>query len=278
MSSGAKEKPDLVVLISHMGLAQDVKLAETVQGIDVVLSSHTHDRLAAPIVIGKTILIQSGFSGSFLGRLTVEVVNGRICDFSHQLLEVSESTEPDPEVEAIVDQQVQPHRERLAQSIGRTASNLHRMTVLESPMDNLITDSYLALTGADVAFSHGWRYGAPVVAGDVTMGDLWQMIPTNPEVFTVKMTGEQIRTLLEHSFESVYASNPLRQKGGYPIRVSGINAVVRINNPSGARLQQLEIAKAPYRADRMYTVVGAGEQDLPSADKRDTGVCACPLG
>ena len=70
-------------------------------------------------------------------------------------------------------------------------------------MDNLITDSYLSMTGTDVSFSHGWRYGAPLVAGDVTQGDLWQIIPTNPEVFTAEMTGEEIRETIEESLESV---------------------------------------------------------------------------
>jgi sulfur-oxidizing protein SoxB len=256
-------------------LPQDMKLARRVQGIDVILSSHTHDRLTRPIVVGRTILIQSGFSGSFLGRLTVEVAHGHVCHFTHELIEVSESIAPDSEVQAIVDEHMQPHRERLSQVVGHTASTLHRMTVLESPMDNLITDSYRALTGADLAFSHGWRYGVPVAAGEVTQGDVWQMIPTNPEVFTAGMTGEQIRSLLEQSFESVYASDPLRQKGGYPIRVSGMCAVVRINNPPGARIQQLDIGGVPYRPDRTYIIASAGEQDLPSeVKKQGTGVTA----
>jgi len=89
------------------------------------------------------------------------------------------------------------------------------------------------------------------------------------------MTGEEIRETLEASLESVYASAPFRQKGGYPIRVSGLSAVVRINNPKGARVQKMDIGGKPYRADRLYTVAGAGEQDLSLAnEKKGTGVVA----
>jgi 2',3'-cyclic-nucleotide 2'-phosphodiesterase (5'-nucleotidase family) len=84
---------------------------------------------------------------------------------------------------------------------------------LEATMDNLITDAYLDLTGADVAFSHGWRYGASVLPGEVTVGDLWQMIPTNLEVFTIEMTGKEIRQKLEESLQSVYAPDAFNQKG-----------------------------------------------------------------
>lgn len=108
------------------------------------------------------------------------------------------------------------------------------MSLLETSMDNLITDTYLNLTGAEVAFSHAWRYGAPVLSGPVSGSDLGQIIATNPEVFTAELTGEQIRHMLEQSFESVYAMPPLT-KGRYPIRVSGLFAVVRQNNPHSAR-------------------------------------------
>ncbi len=55
----------------------------------------------------------------------------------------------------------------------------------------------------------------PSPPGDVTVQDLWQMIPTNPEVFTVEMSGQEILDKLEDSLESVYAADPYRQRGGY---------------------------------------------------------------
>lgn len=266
---------DLVVVVSHTGFPQEVQLAKEVQGIDVVLSGHTHNRLAAPVQVGRAVLIQSGFSGSFLGRLDLEVRDGHVCGVNHELIEVAEAIEEDPAVKRVVDGQLEPFRERLGEIVGRTATGLDRMTVLESTMDNLITDAYLELTGAEVAFSHGWRYGAPIPPGDITMGDLWQMIPTDPEIFTVPLTGRQIRQRLEASLESVYARDPFEQKGGYVLRVSGLNAVVRLNNPKGTRVEHLDIAGQPCDPDRTYTVAAAGEQELRDAGpKEPTGTHA----
>lgn len=270
-----EDKVDLIVVVSHLGFPQEVKLVKEVEGIDVLLSGHTHNRLAEPVRVGQTLLIQSGFDGSFLGRLDLEVERGHVCGFQHQLIEVAEAIEPDAETEAVINEQLAPFRERLSEVVGQTATALNRMTVLEATMDNLITDAYLALTGADVAFSHGWRYGAPVLPGAVTVGDLWQMIPTNPEVFTIEMTGREIRQKLEASLQSVYAPDAFNQKGGYIIRVSGLNAVVRLNNPQGTRVEQLDIAGAPFDAERRYTVAAAGEQDVKSAEKKQaTGIHA----
>lgn len=269
-----QEGVDLVVVLSHVGLPQDVRLAAQVEDIDVLLSAHTHDRLHEPLVIGKTLVMQSGFSGSFLGRLDLTVGNGHIVSHTHSLIPLEESIVPDDNVQSAVDSVLQPYRNKLAEVIGVTATPLHRMTVLEAPMDKLITDAYQELTGAEVAFSHGWRYGPPVPAGEVTMGDLWQIIPTDPEVFTALLTGDEIRDLLEDSLESVFAADPMQQKGGYLIRTSGISARVRINNPRGARIQTLEIAGAPWNAQRRYLVAFAGSQDIRQTDQQKTGVHA----
>jgi 2',3'-cyclic-nucleotide 2'-phosphodiesterase (5'-nucleotidase family) len=269
-----QEQVALVVLVSHMGLPQDIALVREVGDVDVMLSAHTHDRLTCPVRVGKTLVMQSGFSGSFLGRLDVAVEGSGVVDFRHSLRVIDDAIPADRAVQAVVDEALHPYRERMAEVVGATATALHRMTVLEAPMDNLITDAYLALTGAEVAFSHGWRYGTPVPPGPVTMGDLWQMIPTNPEVFTTTMAGAEIRDKLEDSLESVFAADPMAQKGGYLIRTSGISAQVRLNNPYGARVLALEIGGAPYAAQRVYTVASAGEQDIQAAEKQGTGVRA----
>ena len=264
---------EIIVVVSHLGFPQEVKLVKEVEGIDVLLSGHTHNRLAEPVKIGKTLLIQSGFDGSFLGRLDLEIENEQVVRFEHKLIEVSEDIEPDAEVEKVINEQLAPFRGRLNEVIGQTETALNRMTVLEATMDNLITDAYLDFTGAEVAFSHGWRYGAPIPPGDVTVGDLWQMIPTNPEVYTFEMTGEEIRQKLEANLESVYADNAFNQKGGYIIRVSGLNAIVRLNNPKGTRVEHLDIAGEPFNAERIYKIAAAGEQDVKDAkNKQNTGV------
>lgn len=267
-----QEQAELIVLVSHMGLAQDIELVKQVQDIDVVLSGHTHDRLYAPLRFGKTLLVQSGFDGSFIGRLDLDVQNQHVCDYTHRLIFLDESIAPDSEMQTLVQTQLAPHRECMDEVVGQTATALERMHVLEATMDNLITDAYLDATGADVAFSHGWRYGSPILPGNVTMADLWQMIPTNPPLSLVEMTGARIREQIEANLEQVFAAQALQQQGGYVIRVSGLQARVRVNNPKGARVQELEIAGSPVRADRVYRVAVAGGQDIKNIEnKTDTG-------
>ncbi len=270
-----EEKCDLVILASHLGLPQDVALMREIEGIDVVLSAHTHNRLHEPIVAGGTIVIQSGFSGSFLGRLDLEISHGRVTTWRHRLIELSEDIEPDPEVQRLVDEALAPHRDEADEVVGRTEVGLHRMSLLETPMDNLILQAYADLTGAEVAISHGWRFGPPVPPGPITRGDLWSMLPTNPEVFTGTMSGRQIRALIESSLHQVFVGDAMQQSGGYLVRMSGVSVFFRPNNGRATRIEEMEIAAEPYRPDRLYRIVSAGGQTVPTSVPREwTGVQA----
>lgn len=269
------ERPDVVVLLSHYGFAQEVEIARRVDGIDVILGGHTHDVLAEPVQVGRTLITQAGAHGSYLTRLDLEVTQGRVCDARHTLLAVRADGAINDGVAAVIAETLRSHRDRLDEVVGETTVLLHRGTVLQSPMDDLITAAYRMSTGADVALSHGWRYGTPVPPGAITEGDLWQMIPTNPELYTVRLRGEELRRLLETSLERTFSGDVLRQEGGYVVRFAGMCALARLNNPAGTRLVHLEVAGAAVVPDREYLVATAGEQSAPStAERMMTGISA----
>jgi sulfur-oxidizing protein SoxB len=258
-----EEKVDLVVVLSHLGFPQDVKLAKEVPGIDILLSSHTHNRLFAPVKVDNTIIIQSGAHGSFLGRLDLDIEDRRVVNFRHELIAVEESITPDPTVSALVDEALIPHREGLNQVVGHTSTALNRNTMLESSMDNLLLQSLLAHTDAQVAFSNGWRYGAPVVPGPILLNDLWNIIPVNPPISTVELTGGEIQSMLEENLEHTFARDPYNQMGGYIKRILGLNVYIKIENARGQRIQQLFVQGQPIRTDRVYTAAFVTAQGVP---------------
>ena len=234
-----KEKVDLIVLISHLGFTQDMKLLSEVQGIDVCLSGHTHNRLYKPVLNGKTIVIQSGCHGSFLGRLDLKIADGQIDDYQHRLIEVEETIEPDPIVDKLIRQVLSPYKNYLSEVVGETATALNRGTTLETTMDNFLLQALLESTGAQLAFSNGWRYGAPIVPGKITLNDLYNIIPMNPLITTVELTGEEIKSMLEENLERTFSCDPYNQMGGYVKRCLGLNVYFKIENPSGHRIQKL---------------------------------------
>ncbi len=153
----SSEKVDLVVVLSHLGFAQDAKLAAEVSGIDALISGHTHNRLYRPAWVGSTPIIQSGCHGSFVGRLDLWVDGGKVVDVRHELICVEEQIEPDAEMAKRVEEAVAPHRVFLDQVVGQVHSPLDRATSLEASMDNVLLDVIAAAAGTRLAFSNGWR-------------------------------------------------------------------------------------------------------------------------
>jgi 2',3'-cyclic-nucleotide 2'-phosphodiesterase (5'-nucleotidase family) len=257
-----QEKVDLVVLISHLGFPQDMKLLSEVQGVDVCLSGHTHNRLYKPVLQGKTLIIQSGCHGSFLGCLDLEIEGGRVADYRHQLIEVEANIDPDPAVAELVHQALAPYQEELSTVVGETATALNRATMLETTMDNFLLQALLESTGAQLAFSNGWRFGAPIIPGEVTVNDLYNMIPMTPPISTVELTGEDIVTMLEENLERTLACVPYDQMGGYVKRGLGFNAYIKIENPAGQRVQQVFAGDEPLQPGRHYSAAFVTEQGV----------------
>ncbi|MDX9840297.1 MAG: 5'-nucleotidase C-terminal domain-containing protein [Desulfobulbus sp.] len=116
---------------------------------------------------------------------------------------------------------------------------LNRGTTLETTMDNSFVQAFLESTGAQWAFSNGWRYGTPIIPGEVTVNDLYSMIPMNPPLIsTVELTGEELVAMLEENLKGRFARDPYDQMGGYVKRGRGFNASITIENPLGQSLQQ----------------------------------------
>ncbi|MHB1460882.1 MAG: bifunctional metallophosphatase/5'-nucleotidase [Armatimonadota bacterium] len=257
-----QERVDLIILVSHLGFPQDMKLLSEVQGIDICLSGHTHNRLHYPVLQGKTLVIQSGCHGSFLGRLDLEISGKQIVDYRHQLIDVEANINPDPAVDDLVRQALAPYQEELSTVVGETVTALNRATMLETTMDNFLLQALLESTGAQLAFSNGWRFGAPIVPGEVTVNDLYNMIPMNPPISTVELTGYEIVAMLEENLERTFACDPYDQMGGYIKRCLGLIAYIKIENPPGQRVQQVFVDDEPLIPGHHYPTAFVTEQGV----------------
>jgi S-sulfosulfanyl-L-cysteine sulfohydrolase len=257
------ERVDLVVVISHLGFPQEFKLAQEVEGMDVLLSAHTHNRLYHPVKVNETIIIQSGCHGSFMGRLDIEIQDRMIKSYQHQLITISKDIKPQPEIEELVKNALDPHREMLSEVVGETETSLNRNTILESTMDNFLLKSIMKETGSQVAFSNGWRYGAPIPLGPVTVEDLWNIIPVNPPVSTVELSGREIWEMLELNAELTFSRDPYQQMGGYLKRFMGLNLYLKVENPPGERVQEIFIQGKPLNPDTVYQTTFVTSQGVP---------------
>ncbi len=247
-----KQDVDLVVVLSHLGFPQDMKLLSEVSGVDVLLSGHTHNRLFRPVVQGNTLLIQSGSHGSFLGRLDLQIKDRKVRGYQHELIEVAERVQPDPRMEALVKTALKPYADELERVVGEVSTTLNRDANLESTMDNFLLAAMREAAGTPLAFSNGWRWGAPVRPGPVTQNDLYNILPMPVPISTVDLTGRELIAMLEENLERTFSADPFHQMRGYVKRCLGLTAYIKIENPPGARIQKLFIGNDEVQPDKAY--------------------------
>ena len=258
-----EEGADIIILLSHNGFPQDVALLEKTFGVDICLSAHTHNRLYEAVKANETIVIQCGCHGSFLGHLKVEITNKKITGHNYELLTIDKNITPDTDVDSMVKKIMEPYKNLMEEVVGDTNEILHRYNTLHSSMDELLLAAISSAADVSIAFSNGWRYGIPISNGEITKWDLYNIIPMNPVVSTVELSGEEIIKMLEENLERTFSSEAFKQMGGHVKRCFGISVKMRIENPKGHRIQQIFIGKEPLVKNKIYKAAFVTSQGVP---------------
>src|SRR6056297_775830 len=158
---------DLVVLLSHNGFDVDKRMAGIVEGIDVILSGHTHDALPEPVQVNETFIIASGSNGKFVSRVDLDVRNGRMMGLRHKLIPIfSDVIAPAPAMTALIDEQRAPHAEALAEVIGQSDSLLYRRGHVNSTWDDLICEALISERDEEISGARGVRWGPSLIPGE----------------------------------------------------------------------------------------------------------------
>jgi sulfur-oxidizing protein SoxB len=252
---------ELVVLLSHNGFDVDRKLAANVDGIDIILTGHTHDALPEPVLVNKTYLIASGSHGKFVTRLDLDVRDGEMKGINHRLIPIfTDVITPDPEMTALVDTQRAPYKAELDEVIGKTDSLLYRRGNFNGTWDDLICNALISEREADIALSPGFRWGASLLPGqDITREDIFNATAMSyPEAYRSEMTGETLHIILEDVADNLFNPDPYYQQGGDMVRVGGMGYRIDINQPQGKRITEMTLLKTGELIEPSQTYVVAG--------------------
>ncbi len=256
------------VVLSHLGLGGDQRLARSVDGIDVIVGGHSHNRMPEAQKVGSTLIVQAGAHGSDLGRLDLTIEDGKLTGHKRTLIPLAHDTVPaDREAEKVLDGLLAPHRKAMDEVIGKAAGWLVRAQTLagqdarkrdeESPVDSLFADILLAVTKADVALLPGVGYGVAIPPGPVTAAQLRQLAPHDGKVVTMRLSGAQVAEVLEQSIENTYTDDPAAKVGGM-IQVGGIRFRYDPTQPRGRRVWHVERPAGAWDPAARYTVVTNG--------------------
>ena len=254
---------ELVVVLSHNGMDVDLKMAQRVSGIDVILGGHTHDGVPVPEIVnspsGRTLVVNSGSNGKFLSVMDLDVRHGHLVDYRFRMLPVFSNFLPaDSEMAAYVDGVRAPFVDQLTRVIASTEVTLYRRGNFGGTFDQVILDALLKVRGADIAFSPGFRWGTSLLPGDsITYEHVMDQTAITYAKSTLnEMTGEMIHQLLEGIADNLFNPDPYYQMGGDMVRVGGLTYTIDPAATIGRRISQLEFAGKPLDAAKTYRVAG----------------------
>ena len=253
------KKVDLVVLLSHNGITVDLKLAARVSGLDVILGGHTHDALAAPIVVGRTLVVNSGSHGKFLSRLDLDVRGGRVAAHRYRLIPVlSKDVPEDPEMAALIREIRASHEAKLGERLAVSESLLYRRGNFNGTFDEVILDALLKRGDAQVAFSPGFRWGISIVPGqEITLEDVYSHTAlTYPNTWVRELTGREIHTIMEDVADNLFHPDPYYRQGGDMVRMGGLTYTIEPAKPLGRRIRDIKIGGRPLDPPRRYKATG----------------------
>jgi len=263
----------IIFVVTHMGLAQQVGLSNdpSVEGVDFIIGADTHERVRVPIEGKYTRVIECGAFGSFLGKLDIEVLNGKMSSYRYDLLDVDPIKYPANQTVAnLVEKIAAPYSKMLTEKIGSTTTPLVRYFVLETPMDNLITDAIMWKFKPDIALSNGFRFCQPLAIPKgskeaiITKEFLWNMLPVDSTAKKGKVSGTQLLEWLEKELENAFAKDPSKRFGGWFVRFAGMEVNCTIGKPKGERVNWVKIKGQALEKNKMYDIVACEREGDPN--------------
>ena len=254
-----KAGADVIVVLSHLGATQDSKtgeitgeaaeLAKAVTGVDAIVTGHTHNTVSGtvnniPIVQGYYNGRSVGVVDIFMNTDTKEVVK------KNQYVDATV-------VKAIDDPNIANWFNYLQELIEPVKNEVLGKATADFPhspndtqttlLGNWATDVMRKAVNADIAIQNGGGLRRDLPAGNVTMGVLYEIMPFDNTLYTMDLTGKQVKAAIEHGIMSTDFA---------PGQFSGLTVKYDSKKAAGERIVEIELADGtPLDENKLYKVV-----------------------
>lgn len=271
-----EEQCDLVVALTHIGVAEDRRLAREVPGVDVIVGGHNHLAIPTPERVGETVIAQAQDNGRYLGRLDLTIVDGRVTAAEGKLIPIDASIPEKPAVARLVAGYARQLDAKLKVTVGRSSVLLDgeraNVRTRETTLGNFVADLVREAAHTDVALLNAGSLRASIGAGTVTFGDVLTALPFNNSIVAVKVPGRAIREALDHAA----AQDPKELPGSF-LQVSGIAFAIEKGRATDVRVggEPLDETKVYSLAVPDFLLLGGDGYTMlaPAVTERvDTGI------
>ncbi|MFT5683230.1 MAG: 5'-nucleotidase/UDP-sugar diphosphatase [Myxococcota bacterium] len=239
---------DILVALTHIGIESDRALAAAIPELDLIVGGHSHTAVNPPEKVGDTWIVQAGSYGRQLGVLKMTVEDGRIATFEGALRDLTLDdlpAAPGAAVVALTERWRGEVDARFGQRIGTVPEDIRRGEG-ESAMGRLSAEIVRQSTGADIGIMNSGGLRADLHAGDLTVGDLYEVFPFSNQIVTFQVSGEALVAMLLRSVARERADRS-------PLQLAGVAYTWRLRLDA-PELVSATIGGIPLDLDATYTV------------------------
>ena len=248
---------DIVVVLAHAGGVQDkdgkitgegADLAKAVS-VDAIVMGHTHNPVQGKI--NGIPVVEAYYNGRSVGEITLYycVPMKKVVSSSSKVNSnlAEGSITPDKEVGDMLNGYMQEVMPKLNEVIGKTDVDLEHNRGELSIFGEWTADVMKDASGAQIAFQNGGGVRTSIPKGEITVGDMYEVMPFDNTLYTFDMTGEQIKEVLENGI--------MNTDIGW-VQLSGIVVKYDSTKPAGQRVLEMTLKDGtPIEMDKTYKVV-----------------------
>lgn len=207
-----KDKVDVIILLSHLGIREDEWVAEECPDIDVIMGGHTHHVLENGRLHNQVLLAAAGKYGMYTGKVELEFdhVSRKVSGKTATLYETSEL----PEAEDMNEKWLEEGKQLLSNEITVLDQPiLHNPLQAASPLSMLLAEAVLDWCDADLSIVTGGLLLHPLEAGPVTEYDLHKILPHPINPCLVELTGSELKEVIRESRHQNWPTTVIRGLG-----------------------------------------------------------------
>ena len=230
-----RNQNDVVVLLSHCGLEDDMDLAQANPWLDAIIGGHTHTLIEHPSETNGVLVTQSGSHLKYATLVKLMVKDHKVVGKEAVVLDVNKVRKEKPEIKKMVVEFNDAPALNEAIAIARSK--------FETPeeLGCMLTDAIREISDADFAFQNtgGIRVNH-LKKGPITVKDVYSIDPFNNDVVVYQMNGSQVKRFILNTY---------RKNGGYPSYVSGMRYTVSDDGKIW-----IEKDEEPFSTSKIYKV------------------------
>lgn len=210
-ASGKMPMADITVLLTHIGLAEDIQLAKQLDPawkIDLIIGGHSHDLTEEPVKENGVTIVQAGTGTGQIGRFDIEYrpTLKKIVSCQWQYVPIdSDSCKPDRMVAEILEDGLEKAEMVNSEVITTFARELtHPDRIHETELGDLYASALKAKTNVDIALIGAGSIRTDRLGPKVTLGDFKTNFPYTDPGYQIRMTGKELKDAFGFLLHAVY--------------------------------------------------------------------------